>query len=37
VLGLLDVHTSVYKGERDLFEDCRGHTGSAFARNVRPQ
>jgi lipid A ethanolaminephosphotransferase len=37
VLGLLDVHTSVYKAERDLFEGCRGHAGSAFAQNEPPQ
>ncbi len=35
VLGLLDVQTSVYKPERDLFEGCRGRTGSAFAQNER--
>jgi lipid A ethanolaminephosphotransferase len=33
VLGLLDVHTSVYKPERDLFEDCRGGQGATYARN----
>ena len=35
VLGLLDVHTSVYRTERDLFEDCRGQSSSTFARNGR--
>ena len=35
VLGLLDVHTHVYRAERDLFEGCRGHAGPAFARNPR--
>ena len=35
VLGLLDVHTSVYKTERDFFEDCRSRSGSAFAQNER--
>jgi lipid A ethanolaminephosphotransferase len=33
VLGLLDVQTSVYQADRDLFDDCRGSTGTAFARN----
>jgi lipid A ethanolaminephosphotransferase len=33
VLGLLDVHTSVYEIERDFFEGCRSQSGSAFARN----
>ena len=28
VLGLLDVQTSVYKTERDIFEGCRGGRGS---------
>ena len=35
VLGLLEVQTSVYKPERDLFEECRGRAGSAFAQNER--
>jgi len=34
VLGLLDVQTSVYKPERDIFEACRGTAGTAFARNA---
>ena len=33
VLGLLDVETSVYKPARDIFEGCRGGTGSAYAQN----
>jgi len=35
VLGLLDVHTSVYKTERDFFDDCRSRSGVAFAQNGR--
>jgi lipid A ethanolaminephosphotransferase len=31
VLGLLDVQTRVYRSERDIFEGCRGASGSAFA------
>ncbi len=31
VLGLLDVQTSVYKTERDIFAGCRGGTRSALA------
>jgi lipid A ethanolaminephosphotransferase len=31
VLGLLDVQTSVYKPERDIFEGCRSGAGAAFA------
>jgi lipid A ethanolaminephosphotransferase len=30
VLGLLDVHTGVYRPARDIFDDCRAATGSAF-------
>ena len=33
VLGLLDVHTSVYKPERDFFEDCRSGKGATYALN----
>jgi len=33
VLGVLDVQTSVYRPERDLFEDCRRPRGAAFAHN----
>jgi lipid A ethanolaminephosphotransferase len=33
VLGLLDVHTRVYKPERDLFEDCRSGKGARYALN----
>jgi lipid A ethanolaminephosphotransferase len=33
VLGVLDVQTSVYKPERDIFESCRGGSGTKFARN----
>ena len=33
VLGLLDVHTSVYKPERDFFENCRSAKGATYARN----
>ena len=33
VLGLLDVQTSVYKAERDLFEGCRRRAGPSFAQN----
>jgi len=33
VLGLLDVHTSVYKADRDIFENCRSAKGTAFASN----
>jgi len=35
VLGLLDVQTSVYNPERDLFEGCRGRAGPAFVQNER--
>jgi len=34
VLGLLDVQTSVYKTDRDLFEGCRRGTGAAYAQNA---
>ena len=37
VLGLLDVQTTVYRPERDLFEGCRGRVGPAFAQNERSQ
>jgi lipid A ethanolaminephosphotransferase len=33
VLGLLDVHTSVYRPKRDLFEDCRSGQGATYALN----
>jgi lipid A ethanolaminephosphotransferase len=33
VLGLLDVQTRAYKPGRDLFDDCRGRSGLAFAHN----
>lgn len=33
VLGVLDVHTSVYKQDRDFFEECRLPRGSAYVRN----
>jgi len=33
VIGLLDVHTSVYKSERDIYEHCRNSKGAAFASN----
>jgi len=33
VLGLLDVQTSVYKPERDFFEDCRSGKGTTYALN----
>ncbi len=35
VLGVLDVQTSVYRAERDLFAACRGPRHSSFARNSR--
>jgi lipid A ethanolaminephosphotransferase len=35
VLGVLDVHTSAYRRERDFFEECRIPRGSAYARNAR--
>jgi lipid A ethanolaminephosphotransferase len=34
VLGLLDVETRVYQPARDIFEDCRGGAGAAYARNT---
>ena len=33
MLGVLDVRTSVYRPERDLFADCRGTHRSTLARN----
>ena len=33
VLGVLDVQTSVYRQERDIFVDCRQPRGSSYARN----
>jgi lipid A ethanolaminephosphotransferase len=34
VLGVLDVQTSIYRPERDIFDACRRPRGSALARNV---
>ncbi|HET9475742.1 MAG TPA: sulfatase-like hydrolase/transferase, partial [Steroidobacteraceae bacterium] len=34
VLGVLDVQTSVYRPERDFFEDCRRPHDLAYAHNV---
>jgi lipid A ethanolaminephosphotransferase len=36
VLGLLDVETSAYKPARDIFENCRGAVGRAYAQNAQP-
>jgi lipid A ethanolaminephosphotransferase len=34
VLGVLDVQTSVYRLERDIFDGCRRPRGSSFAHNT---
>jgi lipid A ethanolaminephosphotransferase len=36
VLGLLDVQTSVYKADRDLFAPCRHDRGQTFAATMAP-